>query len=235
MRVESLRDGFAALVVGASGGIGGAIADALDANPRCGTVIRLSRSHRPGFDIADETAVEMAFTDIAESHGALDFIFDATGILEVDGTPPEKALRHLDAETMARAYAVNAIGPALLFKHGANLLSRDGKIIFATLSARVGSIGDNWLGGWLSYRASKAALNQVVRVAAIEIARKRPGAVCVALHPGTIDTALTRAYAKGRTTHTPAEAADNLLRVLDRLTPEQTGGFFAYDGEAIPW
>ena len=235
MRVESLRDGYTALVVGASGGIGGAMADALDKDPRCSAVIRLSRSSRPGFDIADETTVETAFKEIAETRPALDMIFDATGILEVDGIPPEKALRYLDVQTMARAYAVNAIGPALLLKHGANLLARDGKSIFATLSARVGSIGDNRLGGWLSYRASKAALNQVVRVAAIEIARKRPDAVCVALHPGTIDTALTRAYAKGRTTHTSAEAAQNLLTVLDRLTPEETGGFFAYDGEAIPW
>lgn len=233
--MKSLRDNFTALVVGASGGIGKAVTEALTHAPNVGTVLQLSRSEQPGFDIANEEAIAASMGSIKEQYGALDLLFDATGILEVDGTPPEKSFRHVDMETMMRSFQVNAMGPAFLLKHGMDLFSRDTKTVFATLSARVGSIGDNKLGGWISYRASKAALNQIVRAGSIELSRKRPQSVCVALHPGTIDTDLTRAYARGRITHTPAESAQNMLGVLDGLKPEQTGRFFAYNGEEIPW
>ncbi len=136
---------------------------------------------------------------------------------------------------MAAHFAVNAIGPALALKRHDTLLAADGRSVFATLSARVGSIGDNRLGGWVSYRASKAALNQIVRTAAIEIARRRPEAVCVALHPGTVATSLSEPFAGDRDRLAPDQAAEELLRVIGSLGPEQSGGFFAYDGEAIPW
>ena len=136
---------------------------------------------------------------------------------------------------MTAAFATNAIGPALLFKHFTRLLPLKSRGVFATLSARVGSIGDNRLGGWMSYRASKAALNQIVRCAAIETGRTRPQAVIVALHPGTIETALTERYAHGRYTATPAEAADQMIAVLDGLTPDMSGEFMDYAGEKIPW
>lgn len=193
----------------------------------------MSRS-TDGLDLAEEESVEAASKKLADGEG-FDLIFNACGILEANGAGPEKAFRDIEAEKMARAFAVNAIGAALAFKHFMPLLSRGGPSIFATLSARVGSISDNRLGGWMSYRASKAALNQIVRCAAIEETRRNRESVIVALHPGTIETPLTRNYARGRYTASPQEAAQNLLTVLMQLTPEQSGGFFDYAGKEIPW
>jgi len=169
-------------------------------------------------------------------------VFDATGFLHGPsflhgrGYVPEKSLSALTPEHMAHSFAVNAMGPALLMKHFLPLLARNEKSVFATLSAKVGSISDNALGGWYSYRASKAALNQFVHTAAIELARRKPEAVCVALHPGTVDTGLSSDFAKtGLTVRKPEEAAGLLLDVLDRLTPAETGGFFDYRGNSLPW
>jgi NAD(P)-dependent dehydrogenase (short-subunit alcohol dehydrogenase family) len=218
-----------ALVIGTSGGIGGALATALGG--RGWEVTGLSRSGT-GLDLGDETSIAAA----AAAHpGPFDLVFDATGALEMEGVGPEKTIAAIAPAAMAAQFAVNAIGPALLLKHFHDALPRDRRAVFATLSARVGSIGDNRLGGWISYRAAKAALNQIVRTAAIEIRRKRPEAVVVALHPGTVRTALTARYAGGHATVGPEEAAENLLAVIDRLRPEDSGGFFAWDGAAIPW
>ena len=137
---------------------------------------------------------------------------------------------------MARAFAINAIGPALLMKHLLPLLPRTGRSVFATLSARVGSIGDNRLGGWYSYRASKAALNQIVRTAAIELGRSRPDALCVAIHPGTVATRLSQRFAKsGLDIQSPETAALRILTVLDALLPNASGGFFDQHGQPIAW
>ena len=137
---------------------------------------------------------------------------------------------------MAQSFAINAIGPALVMKHFLPLLPRDSSAVFATLSARVGSIGDNRLGGWYSYRASKAALNQLVRTAAIELNRRSPNAICVALHPGTVDTGLSASFAKtGLDVQTPELAAERLLEVIAKLTANDSGGFFDYKGEPIIW
>ena len=217
------------LVIGATGGIGAAIVRALGATGA--TVTTLSRS-RDGFDLTDETTIARA---VGTLDGPFDLIFDATGALVIDGATPEKTIDAIDPAAMAAQFALNAIGPALLLKHLHPLLPKDARGVFVTLSARVGSIGDNGLGGWISYRASKAALNQIVRTAAIEIARKRPEAVVAALHPGTVRTDLTAKYAGNHPTVSPDEAAANLLAVIDGLTPEDTGGFFAWDGKPIPW
>ncbi len=137
---------------------------------------------------------------------------------------------------MAHAYAVNAIGPALLLKHFCPLFPRQGRVVFATLSARVGSIGDNRLGGWHSYRASKAALNQLVRTASIELHRHNPASLCVALHPGTVATPLSAPFAKaGLDVGPPEVAAAALLTVLEGLGASDTGGFFDHRGAAIEW
>jgi len=158
---------------------------------------------------------------------------DATGFLHGDGMMPEKSWRQLDPEHMLHAFTVNAVGPALLMKHFLPLLPRDGKSLFATLSTRIGSIGDNRLGGWYSYRASKAALNQLVRTASIELKRRQPEAICVALHPGTVDSALSAPFDKANLkVRTPLQAADKLLKVMDHLT---SGQFFDYGGDALPW
>lgn len=217
------------LVIGASGGIGAAIADALD---RKRAVTRLSR-RGDGLDITDEGSVARAAARFKDQR--FDLIVVATGVLESAGARPEKSFAEIDAGAMARVFAANAIGPALIAKHFAPLLPARERGVIAFLSARVGSIGDNRLGGWMSYRASKAALNQIVRCAAVELKRTRPEAIALALHPGTIDTALTRPYAGGRITATPAECAENLLRLCAVATPDMSGRFFAYDGAEIEW
>ena len=217
------------LVLGATGGIGGAVAEALS---RRGQVLGLSRSD--GLDWRDPARAEGAL-QAAAAQGPFDLIFDATGALEIDGHGPEKQLAAIDADAMAVQFSVNAIGPALVLKHYKVLLPKTGRSVLATLGARVGSIGDNRLGGWISYRASKAALNQIVRTASVEIARTRPEAVVVALHPGTVHTRLSDGFVRAPDVFTPSEAAQNLLTVLDGLNAEATGGFYAYDGSQIPW
>ncbi|NNU79907.1 SDR family NAD(P)-dependent oxidoreductase [Halovulum dunhuangense] len=215
------------LLIGASGGIGAAMADALQGT----RLATLSRS-ADGLDVTDEASVAAA---AARLEGPFDLIFDATGALEIGGHGPEKALAQIDPQAMAAQFALNAIGPALLLKHFGPHLRREGRAVFATLSARVGSIGDNRLGGWISYRAAKAALNQIVRTAAIELARRNRETIVVALHPGTVQTDLTRKYLGRHPAVTPEEAAQNLLKVLAGLTPAQNGGFFDYAGKDIPW
>lgn len=216
------------LVIGSSGGIGAALVQALTLR---GDVIGLSRSV-DGLDLTDEAA-------IARALGALDGTFDvimvASGALEISGSRPEKSLRALDPAALAQQFAVNAIGPALVLKHCIRLMPRDRACHFAALSARVGSIGDNALGGWYSYRAAKSALNQLIHTAAIEVARSHPLAVVSLLHPGTVATGFTKDYVANRVTVTPDAAAANLLAVLTGLTPTDTGGFFDATGARILW
>lgn len=215
------------LLIGASGGIGSALADALS-----GTALTTLSRSRDGLDLTDEATIRAAASRL---HGPFDLIIDATGALEIGGAGPEKALADIDPAAMAAQFALNAIGPALLLKHFAPRLAEDRRAVFATLSARVGSIGDNRLGGWYGYRAAKAALNQIVRTAAVEIARRRPQAVILALHPGTVATPLTAKYLGRHKSVPPEEAAANLLAVISARTPRDSGGFFAWDGTPIPW
>ncbi|EHS50761.1 short-chain dehydrogenase/reductase SDR [Rhizobium sp. PDO1-076] len=232
--MTSLEPGYTALVLGASGGIGSAFAEVLGADPRCGEVVRLSRSV-DGFDVADEDSVAGAAVRLSGSVGRFDLILCATGALTIEEMGPEKAIKAIRPDTMAAQFAVNAIGPALVLKHFSPLLASDRRSLFAALSARVGSIGDNRLGGWISYRAAKAALNQIVRTSAIEIARTRPKSVVVSLHPGSVETGLSSAYAKGHDRLPPTDSAMMMLSVLDRLEPAQSGCFYAYDGQPIDW
>ena len=216
------------LVIGASGGIGAALVATLIHR---GEVVGLSRSV-DGLDVGDEAS-------IVRTLGALDGTFDlimvASGALEINGNRPEKSLRALNPAALAEQFAVNAIGPALILKHALRLMPRDRPCQFAALSARVGSIGDNALGGWYSYRAAKAALNQLMHTAAIEVARSHPLAVVSVLHPGTVATGFTKDYVANRVTVTPGQAATNLLAVLDALTPADTGSFFDAAGTRILW
>lgn len=218
-----------ALVVGASGGIGGAVVAALRA--RGTTVVGLSRREH-GLDVTDEASVMRL---LGALEGPFDLVLVATGALAPEGRGPEKSLKALEADQLAAQFALNAGGPALVLKHALRLMPREGRSVFAALSARVGSIGDNALGGWYSYRASKAALNQLIHTAAIEVGRTHRGAICVTLHPGTVDTGFGAEFHKGRETVTPVEAATNLLAVLDGLTVAHTGGFFDWSGARVPW
>lgn len=218
-----------ALVIGASGGIGAAMVARLRDDGW--GVTGLSRAEH-GFDVTDPTLVARIMDDLT---GPFDLVVTAVGVLAPKGRQPEKSLSAVDAEAMAQVMAVNAIGPALILKHAARLLPKGRRGVVATLSARVGSIGDNQIGGWYSYRASKAALNQIVHGAAIELARSHKQSICVALHPGTVETPFTANYA-GRHKTVPADqAAENLLAVLAKLVPAQSGGFYDYAGQEIVW
>ena len=232
--MSSLPGGYRAVVVGATGGIGRAFVNAIDADPKCAEVIGLGRKSDPKLDLEDEPSIARAAVAVAEG-GPVHLLIDATGILHDDTMSPEKSVGAVDPVTIARTFAINAIGPLLLLKHFHRLLPPDERSVFATLSARVGSITDNGLGGWYGYRASKAALNMFLRTAAIEIARKRPQAVCLALHPGTVKTGLSDPFTHERERAEPAQAAISLLNVIDRTGPGDTGSFLAYDGTKIPW
>jgi NAD(P)-dependent dehydrogenase (short-subunit alcohol dehydrogenase family) len=195
--------------------------------------VRLGRSTDPALDLLDEASIAAA---AGACGSGLTLVIDATGFLHDGAFQPEKSLRQLDPAHLARSFALNATGPALLMKHFLPLLARNERAVFATLSARVGSISDNRLGGWYAYRASKAALNQLVRTAAVEIARTRPQAICVALHPGTVDTGLSGPFAKnGLDVQTPAESAGKLLAVIAGLTTERTGTLIDQNGTTIPF
>lgn len=218
-----------ALIIGSSGGIGTALSNTLTA--RGVVVTGLSRSC-DGLDITDEASVKTSF---AALRGPFDLIFVATGALEINEAKPEKTLRHVTADAMLEQFKLNAVGPALVMKHAMRLLPRNGRSVFAALSARVGSIGDNRLGGWYSYRTSKAALNQMIHSGAIELARTHKGLICVALHPGTVETPFTEKYVGQNPSVPAADAAANLLSVLERLTPQDTGKFFDWQGKEVPW
>ncbi|MBO6538014.1 MAG: SDR family NAD(P)-dependent oxidoreductase [Rhizobiaceae bacterium] len=230
-----------AIVVGASGGIGGALATALARNGT--TVQALSRRGvatdprlvAGTIDIEDEASIASA-ADSIRPEGPVDLVVVATGLLHAEGVAPEKSYRHLSAAAFERYFSVNATGPALVAKHFLPLLHRDRPTLFAALSARVGSIGDNRLGGWYGYRASKAALNMIVKSLAIELARSHPQAVCVALHPGTVATDLSQPFQKrvpADKLFSPGAAATSLLEVIAGLSASQSGCVFAWDGSEI--
>ena len=228
--------GGLAVVIGATGGVGAALVDALQGESCFGRVLALSRRSAPPLDLLDEDSIARCASLAAGTGLPLRLVLDATGVLHSAGSQPEKTLQQISPAAMAQAFAINAIGPALLMKHFLPLLPRDGKSVFATLSAKVGSIGDNRLGGWYSYRASKAALNQLVHTAAIELRRRQPHAICISLHPGTVDTPLSQPFAKTGLNVVAAEtAARRLLDVVDNLDADCSGGFFNHDGSPLPW
>ena len=217
------------LLIGNSGGIGQALQGALEA--RGASVTGLSRRDT-GLDLSDEASIEGQLSALSRP---FDAILVASGALEINGARPEKALSQLTQSAFLDQFIVNAAGPALILKHAPRLLPKDRPSQFAALSARVGSIGDNKIGGWYSYRAAKAALNQIIHTGAIELARTHKQAVCVALHPGTVQTPFTAKYL-GRHPSVPAsQAALNLLSVLEGLGPDKTGQFFDWEGKTVPW
>ncbi|MEM6438699.1 MAG: SDR family NAD(P)-dependent oxidoreductase [Pseudomonadota bacterium] len=229
--MQSLEDGYRALVLGASGGIGGAVLARLEADARCAEATGLSRS-ADGMDVTDEAALARAAAGLS---GEYDLIFIATGALEIEGRGPEKAFKQLTAEALAGQFALNAAGPALALKHFGAFLPKRRRALIGVLSARVGSIGDNGLGGWMSYRASKAALNQLVKCAAIELGRTHRHACIAALHPGTVRTDLTEGRRGSYDTLSPEESAERLLAILDGLGPGESGAFRDWKNAEVPW
>ncbi len=233
-------------VIGASGGIGSAFVELLSLDAHVNRVYALSRTpvrsvgepvEPHAIDITDESSIEKAVSAVT-TDVELDLVIVASGVLHDHGIQPEKSMRTLSADNMSHAFAINTIGPALVAKHCLPRLRRNGKSVFAVLSARVGSIGDNRKGGWLSYRASKAALNMTIRTLAIEQQWRRPNSVVVALHPGTVDTELSKPFSANTAESalfTAEQSARYLLHVIDGLTPADSGGFFAWDGSQIEY
>ncbi len=218
------------VVVGASGGIGGALAGVAEA--RGADVIRLSR---PAIDVGDEATIAAAADAAGEG---LSHVIVAAGLLHRDGAGPERDWRQISAEWMLESFRVNTVLPALVGKHFLPRLRRDAPALFAVLTARVGSIGDNRLGGWHSYRASKAAANQLVRTLSVELRRKNPQGCIVALHPGTVDTGMSKPFQRNvapEKLFTAGQAAARLWAVMDGLGPDDSGSFRAWDGAEIPW
>ena len=217
------------LLIGGTGGIGSALSEALT---ELGHSVRTVSRRNDGFDFLKPESIDPLLDTL---EGPFDKIIIATGALTINGAQPEKSMTSLDAQAMSDQFTVNAIGPAMVLKHAKRLLPRDRPSLICALSARVGSIGDNSLGGWYSYRAAKSALNQIVRTTAIELSRTHKQSVCVALHPGTVATEFTRKYAGRHPTVTPDAAAQNLVDVMQSLNPSQTGQFYDWAGKSIPW
>lgn len=230
--MQSLADGYRALVIGASGAIGNAFCALLRDDPRCAQVVELGRGTTPALDLEDPSSIESAAVALA-GQAPFQLILLAAGLLHRPGVQPEKSLAALQADALQAVFQVNALGPALVLQQFLPLLDPRGAM--ALLSARVGSIGDNRLGGWYAYRASKAALNMLVRTAAIELARSRPQARLFSLHPGTVLSPLSQPFRGAAAARPPLQAAAALLNLIDRLDPADSGGFFAYDGEPLPW
>lgn len=236
-----------AVVIGAHGGIGRALVQALAADPSVGTVYAAARSESMEsiknavslkLDLLDESTIKAAARS-CDNDGPLDLVIVASGFLHDDpDVLPEKTWKEIDPDIMAQAFAINCTGPALVAKHFLPLLNSRRRSVFAALSARVGSIGDNRLGGWYAYRASKAALNMMIKNLAIELARGLPESVCIGLHPGTVDTALSEPFQSRvppEQLFSPQRAAHQLLAVIGGATPAASGRVLAWDGSEIPY
>lgn len=233
MQCHSFPEQFRACVIGASGAIGAAFVGALQRNPRCAEVLALHRNSFPAIDLTDEASIQAAAEQI-KAQGPFHLIIHAAGILHQQEFMPEKKLADLNMAQMQATFMVNTFGPAIVLRHFSKLLDKQ-RGVFALLSAKVGSIEDNRLGGWYSYRASKAALNMMIKTAAIEIKRTQPNAIVLALHPGTVNSALSQPF-RGAEIGRPAEqAAQKMLEVIDRLQADDHASFLSYNGERLPW
>lgn len=217
------------LIIGHTGGIGHALTDHYGAQGA--QVTGVSRTTH-SLDYLNPSSVDAA---MAQIDGPFDRVIVASGALEIDGYAPEKTIQAVTAQGMADQFAVNAIGPALILKHIKRLCPRSAPAVVAVLSARVGSIGDNNIGGWISYRAAKAAVNQIIRTSAIELGRTHPELALIALHPGTVATKFSANYTARHPTQTPENAAQHMAQVIEKMTPQNSGQFFDWAGKSIEW
>lgn len=251
-RLDSLSALGNAVIIGSSGGIGQALVRTILTKERFKAVYCLNRAGQtPSFtaeitpsktaliglaiDLTNEDSLRHAAQQVA-LQGPVSLVMVATGLLQDDTQSPEKTMRHLSPDALMRAFQINAVGPALVAKHFLPLMSQKGRSVFAALSARVGSISDNRSGGWYSYRAAKAALNMLIQTLALEHARKFPLGVCVGIHPGTVDTNLSKPFQRGVPSErlfSPDLSAAHILRLVQDLTTADSGGLFAWDGTRI--
>ncbi len=219
-----------ALVFGASGGIGQAFSRFLESKLGSENVVKISRSF-DGFEISDEEKI-FKLSELIE--GSFNLIINATGVLQTTEEGPEKTINVVKQKLMIDMMTINAIGPALLLKNFSKKLDKTKFSVFVNLSARVGSITDNRLGGWISYRSSKAALNQIIKTSSIEINRRNKNAICVGLHPGTVKTKFTEKFQNTTETISPEESVEMMMKVVENLSVDDNGYCFAYDGKVIP-
>jgi NAD(P)-dependent dehydrogenase (short-subunit alcohol dehydrogenase family) len=244
MKLSSFGDNLRCVVIGSSGGIGAALLEHLIESPQVTRVHTLSRSGRSHpspkvsnltFDFTDEESLVAAAQALQEV-GPFDLILVATGLLQGEGISPEKNMRALTSDGLAKSFESNVIGPAMSAKYLVPLLRRDSKAVFATLSARVGSISDNRLGGWYAYRASKAALNMILKTLSIEVGRRFKNQLIIGLHPGTVDTNLSKPF-QGNVPEgklfTPEYSAGKLLEGVDGLSAADSGNLYDWAGERI--
>ncbi|MEO5624997.1 MAG: SDR family NAD(P)-dependent oxidoreductase [Dokdonella sp.] len=255
--VAGLKRAAHVLVTGASSGIGLGLVRELVVNQHVATVTAVSRHaganealaelgsrcdrdrlHTIDADLTDETATAAMVERVRARHDRLHLVVNAAGMLHDDALRPERSINQLTLDALQRSFAINAFAPILLGRALMPLLDRDEGSVFASISARVGSIGDNWLGGWYAYRAAKAAQNQLIRTFSIELSRRNPKACCLLLHPGTVDTPLSVPFQ----TNVPAEklfsverASQQLLQIIAACTPADSGRFIAWDGRDVPW
>jgi NAD(P)-dependent dehydrogenase (short-subunit alcohol dehydrogenase family) len=229
-----------ALVIGSKGGLGAAMLAQLEHNTNYAQALGLSRSTEVSVNYLDESSIANATKYIANlcatSRLELRLLIVATGFLHGEQGQPERSFTNLDAAYLDQVFKINTLGPALVMKHFLPLLPKTGRCVAGFISAKVGSISDNALGGWYGYRASKAALNQLVKTAAVELTRRNKESICVSLHPGTVATALSEPFAKtGLNVRPASEAANDLLNVLASLQPADTGFLVDYKGQKIPF
>ncbi len=224
---------FKALIIGSSGTIGSAFMELLQNNPMCTSAIGLHRHSEIPIDYQHPESIEAAAKALT-SDAPFQLIINTIGVLHTSEWMPEKRLEDISRDQLMDLMQINAIGPALTIKYFANLLDPKNSVM-ATLSAKVGSIEDNRLGGWYSYRASKAALNMLIKTAAIEFARTKPNTALVALHPGTINSRLSQPFRGEQIGRPPLDAAGDMLKVIENLKKEDSGSFVSYSGERLPW
>jgi NAD(P)-dependent dehydrogenase (short-subunit alcohol dehydrogenase family) len=231
--MQSLPNQFHTLIIGSSGAIGSAFVELLNKDERCASITKLSRNEAISMDLNHPESIAMA-AQAAKEHGPFHLILVCTGILHGEDLKPEKKLSDLTEENLQQVFQVNTFGPALIMRHFYDLLSKE-RSIFGFISAKVGSIEDNRLGGWYSYRSSKAALNMILKTGAIEIARTRPLAAVVALHPGTVNSNLSAPFGGAEKGQSPLDAAAKMLTSLDQVPSSNQATFLSYDGTTLPW
>lgn len=224
---------FRALIIGSSGTIGSTFMHVLKKHSLCKEVVGLNRHSDPSINYFSPETIHQAF-DTLKTKELFQLIINTIGILHNEDWLPEKRLKDINEVQLSQQFLINSIGPALTIKYFSNLLDVEGGV-FATLSAKVGSISDNRLGGWYSYRASKAALNMIIKTAAIELKRTQPNTALIALHPGTVKSSLSRPFNGDRIGREPEEACNDMLSVLLNIEKEDTGQFKSYSGEDLPW
>ena len=224
-----------AVVIGNSGSIGSAIEKELS-DQGFKNIIGFNRSSNPRLDLLNEETIAQSAQFIKDKDIPVSIVFDATGLLHDDNNMPEKTYKNIDQIFMRKNFEINVMGPALIMKYFLPLLDKEEKSIFASISAKVGSISDNRYGGWYSYRASKAALNQMIKTASIEMKMKNQNAICLAIHPGTVESKLSKPFQKNDLTiQSPQESASNIFKILTSSTSKDTGSFYNWDGKIIDW